>query len=158
MKWLVVLTLVLCGCPVSEPVTDAGTLPDGGACLRQFVLGTETDMQAFRALTDGAELNIIRGFQGGHHVWVSVQASTMPQFGTLSYTLRSGPAVVSAPLRIELSQAILDPVTCGWERRSDALTFEASGESFRGARGEVELRWESFGATPVVVKRSVQLK
>lgn len=158
MKWFVVLTLVLCGCPVPEPETDAGTLPDGGPCPREFVLGTETDTQAFQALTDGAEVNIIRGFQGGHHVWVSTRVSAMPQTGTLSYTLRSSSAVVSAPLRIDLSQAILDPITCGWERRSDPLTFESSGEAFRGMSGEVELRWESFGATPVVVKRSVQLK
>ena len=158
MKWFVALTLVLCGCPVPEPTIDAGTLPDGGACPKQFVLGTETETQAFSALTDGSEMRIIAGFQGGHHVRVSVQAHSMPQTGTLSYTLRSGSAVVSAPLRIDLSQAFLDPITCGWERRSDALTFESSGESFRGASGEVELRWESFGATPVVLKRSVQLK
>ncbi len=158
MKWFVVLTLVLCGCPVPEPMTDAGTFPDGGACPREFVLGTETDTQAFRALTEGAEVNIIRGFQGGNHVWVSVQAFAMPQTGTLAYTLRSGGAVVSAPLRIDLSQAILDPIACGWERRSDALTFESSGEPFRGMSGEVELRWESFAATPMVVKRAVQLR
>ncbi len=158
MKWFSVLVLVLCGCPVPEPEIDGGTLADGGACPKQFVLGTETQTQAFSALTDGSEVTIIRGFQGGNHVWVSVQANSMPKTGTLSYVLRSNSVVVSAPLRIDLGEAILDPITCGWERRSDALTFESSGEPFRGATGEIELRWESFGATPVVVKRSVQLK
>ncbi|MDP2273241.1 MAG: hypothetical protein Q8N23_13170 [Archangium sp.] len=158
MKWFAALWLLLCGCPVPDPETDAGTFPDGGPCPREFVLGTETDTQAFEALTEGAEVTIIRGFQGGHHVWISVRAFAKPQTGTLTYTLRSGGAVVSAPLRIDLSQAFLDPIACGWERRSDPLTFESSGEPFRGMSGEVELRWESFGATPVVVKRSVQLR
>jgi hypothetical protein len=157
MKRLVVLVL-LCGCPTPEPEIDAGTQPDGGACTKALVLGTETDARTFDALSDGSQLMIQRGPQGGWHVWVSVRASAMPQSGTLSYVLRSSSAVVSAPLRLELANLVLNPITCGWERRNDALTFEDSGETFRGSSGELELRFESPGFTPQVVKRAVQLR
>jgi hypothetical protein len=141
-----------------EPLFDAGTLPDGGPCLRELVLGTETDVREFRALVDGADLRIIAGPQGGWHVWVSVQASALPRSGVLTYVLRSGNAVVAGPLRIDLQNAPIDSITCGWERRSDALTFQSSGEPFRGLGGQLEVTWESFGSTPITLKRSVVLQ
>ena len=58
MKWLATV-LVLCACPGPGP------------CPTELVLGTETDGRDFTALTDGADLKINRGPQGGWHVWVS---------------------------------------------------------------------------------------
>ena len=161
MKWFPIVALVLFGCPVPEPELDGGTLPDGGACPSGAELGTELDgdggARSYSELNDGAQLLINRGPQGGWHVWVSVRARSLSRTGTLSYTLRSNSVVVSAPLRLELQNLVLDPITCGWERRSDALTFESNGEAYRGAQGELELRLEKFGVTPVVVKRTVTL-
>lgn len=155
---LLLLALGLLGCPVPEPELDAGTLPDGGPCVRALLLGTESETHEFRALVDGADLEINAGPQGGWHVWVSVQASAVPRYGALSYVLRAGNEVVSAPLRIELSGAPLDTIACGWERRTDALVFQSSGEPYRGMTGQLEVSWESFGASPITVKRSVTLK
>jgi hypothetical protein len=152
VKWTLVV-LVLSGCPVPEPVEDAGTLPDGGACQKELVLGTETDLRQFVPISEGSDLKINAGPQGGWHVWVSVRASAWPRTGTLTYTLRSGGGAVSSPLRIDLGEAFLDSITCGWERRSDALTFNVVGENFRGAAGEVEMTYEAFGAAPTTVKR-----
>lgn len=155
--WFIV-ALVVCGCPSPEPELDGGTWPDGGPCPRELVLGTESEAREFVALSDGAELEINAGPQGGWHVWVSVQARATRQSGTLSYVLRSGTQVLSAPLRIELGDAFLEPIACGWERRSDALTFENSGEPWRGQLGEVQMTLESFGTTPSVVKKNVVLR
>ena len=157
MRWFAV-ALVLCGCPTPEPEFDGGTWPDGGPCPTELVLGTESETRAFVVLSEGSDLKINQGPQGGWHVWVSVQARSTRQSGTLSYVLRGGSQVLSAPLRIELAQAQLEPIGCGWERRSDALTFSDSGEPWRGQVGEVELRLESFGASPVVVTRRVLLR
>ena len=151
MKW-VLFTLVICACPVPEPEVD------GGACSKQLVLGTESETQQFVSLVDGADLRINAGPQGGWHVWVSVKASATSRAGTLSYVLRSGAQVLSEPLRIDLSRAILDPIDCGWERRSDALVFMGSGEPWRGTTGELEMNFEVAGKAPVVVKRSVALR
>lgn len=157
MRWIFV-ALVVSGCPGPEPVEDAGTLPDGGPCPKELVLGTETELREFVTMTEGSDLKINAGPQGGWHVWVSVRATAWSRTGTLSYVLRSGGMVVSAPLRIDLGEAFLDSITCGWERRSDALTFTGVGENFRGAGGEVEMTYEAFGVAPTVVKRGVILR
>lgn len=153
----VLAALWLCGCPVPEPEGDAGTLPDGGPCPRGLVLGTESAQSSFVALTDGAPLEIHRGPQGGWHVFVSTQATSLPRTGTLSYVLRSSSAVVSAPLRLELADLVIEDISCGWERRNDALVFSQMGEPYRGAPGELEVTLERFGSAPVTVKRSVSL-
>ena len=57
-----------------------------------------------------------------------------------------------------LANLVIDSIPCGWERRSDALTFETYAEPFRGTAGEVEVRFETFGAAPVVVRRRVSLR
>jgi hypothetical protein len=157
MKWFAVLALLLCGCPVPEPEEDGGTRADGGACPTELVLGTEAVDGGFSPLPDGAPLKIHSGPQGGWHVFVSVNALTLPRTGTVSYVLRSGSSVVSAPLQLELVNLVIEPIECGWERRSDALTFNTVAEPYRGATGELEVRLETFGASPVVVKRAVAL-
>ena len=140
MKWLATV-LVLCACPGPGP------------CPTELVLGTETDGRDFTALTDGADLKINRGPQGGWHVWVSVQASTISSSGTLTYALRSDTQeVLSAPLRLTLPSSPVVPITCGWERRSDALVFMGNGEPWRGTNGELEV---TFGT--IIVKRKVRL-
>ena len=142
MKWSLV-ALVLCTCPGPAP----------GPCPTELVLGTETDGGDFLALTEGADLKINRGPQGGWHVWVSVQAATIPSSGTLTWVLRSDTQqVLSAPLRLSLPTSPVVPITCGWERRSDALVFMGNGEPFRGTNGELEV---SFGT--ITVKRKVRL-
>jgi hypothetical protein len=152
VKWLLVV-LTLCACPIPVPEIDGGTLPDGGPCPKELVLGTEIDGHDFQALVDGADLKINQGPQGGWHVWVSVRATAMASSGTLSYVLRSSTQqVLSAPLRIDLTMSPVDSITCGWERRTDALVFMNDGEPFRGTTGELEL---SYGT--LTVKRSVRL-
>ena len=148
--------LSLFACPVPEPEGDAGTLPDGGPCPKALVLGTEAD-GGFVALSDGAPLKINAGPQGGWHVWVSTEATALPRTGALSYVLRSSSMVVSAPLRLELDNIVIEDITCGWSRRNDALVFNQMGEPFRGMSGELEVTFESPGSAPTTVKRNVSL-
>jgi hypothetical protein len=150
------IALSVCACPVPEPEGDAGTLPDGGPCPKALVLGTEVD-GGFVALTDGAPLKINAGPQGGWHVWVSTEATALSHSGSLSYVLRSSSMVVSAPLRLELDNIVIEDITCGWSRRSDALVFNQMGEPFRGMSGELEVTFESPGSAPTTVKRTVSL-
>lgn len=160
--WCLLVVLALCGCPVPEESFDAGTLPDGGACPVELVIGTEdleASPRAFRPLTDGGTLEIIAGPQGGWHVWVSVRSTGRAPTGVLRWALRGDGATLTRGATQDLAQLGVERISCGWEQRMTGLPFDASGEPWRGRTAVLEASWEpAFGVAPVVVRSAVQLE
>ena len=66
--------MLACGAPRPGPgpTVDAGQLADGGAVP---LLEVGTGPSSFAALTDGQDLDIIAGPQGGFHLWTALRAS-----------------------------------------------------------------------------------
>ncbi len=78
-------------------------------------LGTGT--ARFSPVADGDELPMIRGAQGGWHVWVSVRIEGM-DVDLASLTLEHQPADESEPAQITSSGAMFDPADAEGRRSS----------------------------------------
>ena len=78
-------------------------------------LGTGT--ARFIPLTDGAEVEMIHGAQGGWHVWVSVRAEGLAQ-GLGSLEIEHGPADGSAPPQHTRVGVMFDPPDAQGRRSS----------------------------------------
>lgn len=76
VRFAALLALALgCGRDAPAPVPDAGTKgpDDGGAPIEERIeLGTGQDQ--FLALKDGQTVDIVKGPQGGFHVWGALRA------------------------------------------------------------------------------------
>lgn len=69
-------------------------------------IGTGT--ARFAPLSDGAEIPLVRGAQGGWHMWISVRASGLDTaFGSVE--VAHGPADESRPMDVTRAGATFDP-------------------------------------------------
>jgi hypothetical protein len=101
------LALGLLGCASSNVVPEPTEA--------RLELGTGT--ARFVPITDGAELEMIHGAQGGWHVWVSVRAEGITQ-GTGTLEIEHGPADGSAPMQRTRVGVMFDPADAQGRRAS----------------------------------------
>lgn len=104
---LAVVALCLAGCATSNAQVEPTEA--------RLELGTGT--ARFAPLTDGAEVEMIHGAQGGWHIWVSVRAEGLTQgIGTLE--IEHGPADGSAPPQRTRVGVMFDPADAQGRRAS----------------------------------------
>jgi hypothetical protein len=116
MRWW--LALVLCGCGV-VPMT-----PDAGTCASLLTLGTTISDGGFVPLTNGLELEVVQGPQGGFHVFVGAEVNGLPKMGSLDWRLESMAGQTLASRALDVSTLRLEDVPCGWRRPRDLLVFD----------------------------------
>jgi hypothetical protein len=107
---LIVLTLFGLGCAASAD-------PDPDPDPEDAVLELGTGTARFELVADGDEVPMIRGAQGGWHVWVSVRIEGM-DVDLASLTLEHQPADESEPAQITSSGAMFDPADSEGRRSS----------------------------------------
>lgn len=149
---LALLALVLCGCgvaPMPPGPVDAGC---GGARLE---MGSDAPDGGFVAISNGQDLSIVMGPQGGFHLFVSVQAFGLPRTGTLAWTLRSSGGELLGTRSLDLEYAFLTDLECGWERRQDALVFidPTTVDQQRGRPAQLALELGELTRSATVVPR-----
>lgn len=152
MRVLLLLALLGCGCgaaPVPPGPVDAGC---GEARLE---MGTDVPDGGFAPISDGQDLTVVMGPQGGFHLFVSVQAHGLPRTGTLAWTLRSASGDLLGMRSLDLEYAFLSDLECGWERRQDALVFidPSTVDQQRGRPAQLELRLGELTRSATVVPR-----
>ncbi len=96
LRWAPLLALVLTACPhTADP-------PPGEPRIE---IGTG-DIGEYQPLMDGDMVNLIRGAQGGQHVWVALRAwdlNTAPALIELIFENDAGDATISIPFTVRLS-------------------------------------------------------
>ncbi len=86
----------------------AGCAPsDESEASRTFELGTGS--WRFEPIEDGAELSMIRGAQGGWHVWLAFRASAEGMNDLAIVTTESQPADESRPPTVNRSEVRFEP-------------------------------------------------
>jgi hypothetical protein len=111
MNVLGALALVgLAGCASVEAAPSSDALLEVGTGTARFEL-----------LEDGAEVAMVRGAQGGWHLWISARASGLGS-GTGSLEIAHGPADGGEPLESTRVGVVFDPpdaqgrrATLGWQ-------------------------------------------
>ena len=136
----VLLSAVACG--TASPVADAGT------CATTLTLGTMNELDGgFAPLTDGADVTVHAGPQGGFHVFVGVEVSGAEKSGVLEWKLTSAAGSSLATRTLDLSSVLLEERSCGWSRPRDALIFSSNDDAmnFRGVPVQLEARLPASG-------------
>ena len=137
---VMLLGSLACGTP--SPVADAGT------CATTLTLGTMNELDGgFVPLTDGADVTVHAGPQGGFHVFVGVEVSGAEKSGLLEWKLTSAAGAALATRTLDLSSVLLEERSCGWARPRDALIFSSNDDAmnFRGVPVQLEARVPASG-------------
>ncbi|MBM4778741.1 MAG: hypothetical protein GQE15_13640 [Archangiaceae bacterium] len=137
---VMLLSSLACGTP--SPVADAGI------CTTTLALGTMNELDGgFALLTDGADVTVHAGPQGGFHVFVGVEVGGAPRTGLLEWKLTSAAGAALATRTLDLSSVLLEERSCGWARPRDALIFSSNDDAmnFRGVPVQLEARLPSSG-------------
>ncbi len=110
---LLALTLTLYGCPTpAPPPADVpGDRADSGACETngaELTVGTGRDstLATFRPLSDGDDVYLVPGPQGGQHVWIGLRARgvdpTQPRVELHAYRASDGHEVGGLRVRLRM--------------------------------------------------------
>ena len=145
------LAFVLCiGCGTSNPGTDAGPPPfDAGTAAPSVELGT--GVSAFEAIPEtGAELELVRGPQGGHHVFLTARFRGLnPEGMTLTFTAvdTATGSVVRAPASFNLVLARVRAEGDAYVRVGDFLILEdmENPDAVRGLTLDITVLAEEAG-------------
>jgi len=133
---VLVMLLMRCGAPL-PPSSDAGL------CVASFTPGTtDTPDGGFVAFTEGQDLGVHAGPQGGFHLFVGVETTGLPRAGKLRWAVSSQSGVELGARVLDVSTLSLEDVPCGWARRRDVLIFDNTDEvpGYRGVPARLELQ------------------
>lgn len=102
-------------------LASAGCAASGASAPGEASLEVGTGTARFVPVTDGQEVPLVRGAQGGWHLWVSARATGLDS-GTASLVIEHGPADGSAAPEISRVGVTFDPAdaqgrraTLGWQ-------------------------------------------
>jgi len=148
MKWWLA-PAVLCGCGAMPMTLDAG------ACAASLTLGTTASDGGFVPLMNGLELEVVRGAQGGFHVFVAAEVSGLPKLGALEWGLQSMSGQSLASRSLEVSALRLEEVPCGWRRPRDLLIFDDTDQvpMLRGVPATLKGSLQGLEASFTIVPR-----
>lgn len=140
-------------------VVGCGSAPapsDAGVCGPSLTLGTTQADGGFLPLSEGLDLEVVRGPQGGFHVFVGAEARGLPKEGTLEWSLSSMAGQRLAGRSLDLSALRLDDVPpCSWRRPKDLLVFDDTDQvpMLRGAPARLTGSLHGLAHTFTVVPR-----
>ncbi|MFO0595895.1 MAG: hypothetical protein U0228_11335 [Myxococcaceae bacterium] len=115
MKWSLVVVVALAACGPTPPKP----------CAVAITPGTADDNLVFVPVTEGQDVTVHMGPQGGFHVYGSIQATGVNRTGKLTMQLMRADGTGLSGLRsFDLATITLEDVPCGWGRTADALFLD----------------------------------